>query len=74
MISAKRERAVKVCCRCGKEKPIVKDLNGDPNKPATGGGDSGAPRRHRTGVSRRGSPAQNFMVANSECESMILGT
>ena len=33
MIGTKRERSVKVCCMCGKEKPIVKHLNGDPNKP-----------------------------------------
>ena len=33
MIGSKRERPMKVCNSCGKEKPIVKHLNGDPNAP-----------------------------------------
>jgi hypothetical protein len=33
MIGTKRERPMKVCSICGKEKPIVKHLNGDPSKP-----------------------------------------
>ena len=33
MIGSKHERPMKVCISCGKEKPIVKHLNGDPNAP-----------------------------------------
>jgi len=33
MIGTKRERPMKMCNVCGKEKPIVKHLNGDPRSP-----------------------------------------
>jgi hypothetical protein len=33
MIGTKRERPMNVCSMCGKERPIVKHLNGDPSAP-----------------------------------------